>query len=105
VMTQFVEQHRQEIGIRIALGAMSRHVVALVLRWSLTMILPGLIFGIAGAAAATRLLQGLLYGVSAFDPVTFAATVIVLPTVAIVAAYLPARRAAEIDPNTTVRWE
>jgi len=47
----------------------------------------------------------LLYGVSAFDPVTFAATVIVLPTVAIVAAYLPARRAAEIDPNTTVRWE
>ena len=105
VMTQFVEQHRQEIGIRIALGAMSRHVVALVLRWSLMMILPGLIFGIAGAAAATRLLQGLLYGVSAFDPVTVAAAVIVLPTVAIVAAYLPARRAAEIDPNTTVRWE
>jgi putative ABC transport system permease protein len=105
VMTQFVEQHRQEIGIRIALGAMSRHVVALVLRWSLMMILPGLIFGIAGAAAATRLLQGLLYGVSAFDPVTFAAALIVLPTVATVAAYLPARRAAEIDPNTTVRWE
>jgi putative ABC transport system permease protein len=69
------------------------------------MILPGLIFGIAGAAAATRLLHGLLYGVSAFDPVTFAAAVIVLPAVAIVAAYLPARRAAEIDPNTTVRWE
>jgi len=105
VMTQFVEQRRQEIGIRIALGAMSRDVVSMVLRWSLLLILPGLACGIAGAAAASRLLPGFLYGISAFDPLTFAGVVIALPTVALAAACLAALRAAEIDPNTMLKSE
>jgi len=105
VMTQFVEQRRQEIGIRIALGAVSRDVVSMVLRWSLLLILPGLACGIAGAAAASRLLRGFLYGISAFDPLTFAGALVVLPTVALAAAYLPALRAAEIDPNTMLKSE
>ena len=104
-MTQLVEQRRQEIGIRIALGAMSRDVVSMVLRWSLLLILPGLACGIAGAAAASRLLQSFLYGISAFDPLTFAMVVLALPTVALAAAYLPALRAAEIDPNTMLKSE
>src|SRR5215467_11160277 len=105
IMTQFVEQRRQEIGIRIALGALSRDVISMVLRWSLLLILPGLTCGIAAAAAASRLLRGFLYGISAFDPFIFAGAVIALPTVAFAAAYLPALRAAEIDPNTMLKSE
>lgn len=105
VMMQFVEQRRQEIGIRIALGAVSKHVVGMVLRRTFMLILPGVIFGVAGAAVAGRWLQSLLYGVSPLDPFTFAIAIFALPMAAVVAAYLPARRAAEIDPNTTVRCE
>jgi len=105
VMKQFVEQRRAEIGIRLALGATPTNVVAMVLRWSLQLILPGLVFGIAAAAAATRLLRSLLYGISAFDPPTFAAVACILPAVGLAAAYFPARCAAEIDPNTVLKSE
>jgi predicted permease len=105
VMTQFVEQRRLEIGIRVALGAMAADVVIMVLRQSLLLIVPGLILGVVGAAAATRLLRGVLYEVSAFDPLSFAAVLIALPMVALVASYLPARRATQIDPSITLRSE
>lgn len=105
VMTQFVEQRRAEIGIRMALGAVSKDVVAMVLRWTLLLILPGLVFGMLGAAAVTRLLRSLLYGISAFDPLTFTAVALILPAVSLAAAYLPALRAVEIDPNTVLKSE
>jgi predicted permease len=105
VMTQFVEQRRHEIGIRLALGAMAGNVVVLILGRSLKLILGGSIVGTAGAVGASRLLRSLLYEVSPFDPLTFAAVLLALPLVAVVASYLPAQRAARMDPNLTLRYE
>jgi putative ABC transport system permease protein len=105
VMTQFAEQRRREIGIRIAVGAMAGDVVALILQRSLVLIFAGLVVGAAGAVAASRLLRGLLYHVSPFDPLTFAAVPVALLVVALFASYLPAQRAAGVDPNITLRYE
>jgi putative ABC transport system permease protein len=105
VMTQFVEQRRREIGVRIALGATAGNVVGLILQRSLLLILGGLIVGIAGAVAASRLLRSLLYQVSPSDPLTFAVVLLVLPAIAVRASYVPAKRATRIDPNVTLRCE
>ncbi len=100
-----VAQRIGEIGIRMALGAQQRDVLALVLRSGMRLTAIGMVFGIGGAAALTRLLSSLLFGVSAFDPVSFAAIVLLLTSVALIACYLPARRATKVNPLVALRYE
>jgi putative ABC transport system permease protein len=99
VIAYFVTRRTQEIGVRMALGASRGHVFALVLRqaaWALGL---GIAAGVGVSAAATRVLTTQLFGVSAYDPVTFAVVVITLTLVALVASLIPARRAASVDPT------
>jgi predicted permease len=105
VMAQMVEQRRRDIGIRMALGAVASDVRRLVLSHALQLTLYGFIAGLLGAAAVARLLRTFLFGVSALDPVTFAAVSILLAVVALLAAYIPAQRAANLDPILTLRSE
>jgi putative ABC transport system permease protein len=105
VMAYSVTQRTAEIGVRMALGAGRRHVSWLFLRPGLTQVAIGLVLGLAGAFALSRVLQTLLVGVTAGDPLTFAAVAIVLTLVAIVACLVPVRRAAAIAPITALRSE
>jgi predicted permease len=98
-----VRRRLREIGIRIALGGTAADVVRLILGSAWRMIAPGLVLGLAGAWAGTRALQGILFGTSPTDPVVLAATVLTLALVASVASYLPARRAARVDPIVVLR--
>jgi ABC-type antimicrobial peptide transport system permease subunit len=98
-----VSQRTREIGIRMALGAEQRGVMRMILSQGLTMVGIGLALGIAGALALSRVLEGLLYGVGPSDPLTFIAVGVVLFGVAIVACFLPARRATTIDPLLALR--
>lgn len=98
-----VAQRRRELGIRMALGAAGRQLTAMVLRQGLLMAAAGIVLGVAGAAAATRVISGLLFNVRATDPVTFAVTIAVLGAVAFVATAVPARRATKVDPVTALR--
>jgi len=91
--------------MRMALGATRRDIVSLILKQGLGMTLIGIAVGLAGAFALTRLFKSLLVGVSATDAMSFAVTTILLVTVALAAAYLPARRAARIDPLQALRNE
>jgi putative ABC transport system permease protein len=100
-----VAQRREEIGIRMALGAGRRAVLALILRDGLAILAIGIFGGLAGAFAVTRLLRSLLFGVSATDPMTFAVVAAVLAAVALVATLLPARRASRVDPLPALRAE
>jgi predicted permease len=103
VLAFAVSRRRPEIGIRIALGADGRRVVAEVLRRGMVPVVLGLVFGFAGAAAAARLLGSLLYGVGAADPVSYAAAGAVLLIAALAACVEPARRAAATDPMSVLR--
>jgi len=94
VIAALAAQRAPEIGMRMALGATSADIVSLVLRQSMGMTLAGIAIGLASAFAVTRLFKSLLVGVSATDGVSFAATTLLLLLVALVASYLPARRAA-----------
>jgi putative ABC transport system permease protein len=105
VLAYLVDQRRREFGIRIALGARSADVLALVLRQGLVPVAAGLIAGIAGALALTRLLKSLLYEVSATDPLIFGAVSVGLIAVSLAAMYIPARRAAQVDPLEALRQE
>jgi ABC-type antimicrobial peptide transport system permease subunit len=105
VMMQLAEQRRRDFGIRIALGASPSNIRALIVRRALRLTCLGLGLGLLGAAIATRLLGGFLYGISALNPSIFVAVVILLGAVAILASYLPARRAARVDPLETLRSE
>jgi putative ABC transport system permease protein len=105
VMAFLVAQRTQEMGIRMALGAQRTDVFALVLRSGLRMAGLGLAIGIAGAAAVTRLLAGMLYGVKPGDPLTFALASGFLIAVALVACWLPARSATRVDPMIALRYE
>ena len=98
-----VAERKREIGIRIALGALPSEVRSMVLGQGLKLTAIGLLLGLLGAAAATRLMEGFLFGVSAGDPFTYAATCGVFLMVAVLASYLPARRAMRIDPVTALR--
>ena len=105
VIAYSVAQRTREIGIRVALGASRRDVVALVVKAGLRWSLAGVIVGVAGALALSRLMTGLLFGVTASDPMTFAAMAVAMIGVAIAASYIPARRAASVDPIAALRAE
>jgi predicted permease len=103
VISYLVGERTREIGIRMALGAQRRDVVLLVVGHGAKMALIGVVVGIAGAMALTRLMQGALFGVSAHDPLTFSAVAVVLLTIALAASFVPARRAVRIDPGVALR--
>jgi ABC-type antimicrobial peptide transport system permease subunit len=100
-----VTERRREIGIRMALGATVGHVRHLVVGQTLAMAITGVTLGLLGAAWATRLLAGWLYGVSPLDPLTFAACGAFMLVVALLAAWLPTRRASRVDPVVALRGD
>jgi predicted permease len=105
VMAYSVAQRKRELGIRVALGADRGTVIGMVVRDGLKLTLLGAIIGLVGAAEAAKLLKGLLYGVSTLDPVAFTVVPLVLVAVATLAVYLPARRAARVDPMRVLKSE
>lgn len=105
VMALSVSQRTHEIGIRMAVGARPAEIVRMILRQGMGMVLAGMVFGVAGAFALTHAMKSLLFGVTPTDPVTFAGVAAVLVAAAFAACYLPARRAAQVDPLRALRTE
>ena len=105
VMAYLVNQGTREIGIRMALGATQSGIVSLVVRKGMALALSGVAAGLAGAFALTRLMRSLLFGVGPADPLTFIAISLFLTAIALLASYLPAQRAARIDPVVSLRYE
>ena len=104
-MSYAINQRTQEIGLRVALGASRFRVVQMVTRESVLLTLPGLLLGIVGAVVALRFICTMLVGVSATDPLTFLGAAAFLIAVAVLASYLPARRALRIDPMIALRCQ
>jgi putative ABC transport system permease protein len=104
-MSYTVAQRTHELGVRVALGAMRPEIVRLVLRQSVWLIAIGAALGLGGARAATRVLVALVRSVQPNDPATFAFVTIALALAALVASYLPARRASRVDPMVALRNE
>ena len=96
VISYLVNQRTQEIGIRMALGAQMRHIMQLILKHGVVLVALGVVIGLVAAVVLTRLMSHMLYGVTATDPATFGAIALLLTFVALVACYLPARRAAHV---------
>jgi ABC-type antimicrobial peptide transport system permease subunit len=105
VIAYLVRQGTREIGIRMALGATPERVAGMVVRGGMSIAAVGIAVGLAGALLATRFMESLLFGVAATDPATFGATAGLLAVMALVAAYVPARRAARVDPLISLRSE
>jgi ABC-type antimicrobial peptide transport system permease subunit len=105
VMTYAVGQRRQEIGVRIALGATRSDILRLVVGNGALLTLCGVTIGIVASLALSRIMQSLLFGVTATDAMTFTAVSLLLSAVALVATYIPAQKAARIDPTVALRCE
>ena len=105
VIAYSVGRRTREIGVRVALGATSRDVLTMILVQGLHPVLIGVIFGVVGSFALTRLMQSMLYGVKATDPLTLAAVIQLMIVVALLACFLPAHRAAKVDPVVALRYE
>jgi putative ABC transport system permease protein len=105
VMSYTVAQSTREMGIRIALGAQPHELLRMAVRRGIVMTVLGLVFGLAGSFLLKRVVEHLLYQVKTTDPLTYAAVSLLLLAVAMLAAYIPARRAAKVDPLVALRWE
>jgi putative ABC transport system permease protein len=105
LMSYLVAQRTKEIGIRVALGAQRRDVLKLVIRQGMAVALTGVSIGLAVALSVTRLMKSLLFGVTATDPATFAGVATLLAAVALLACYIPARRATYVDPTVALRQD
>jgi putative ABC transport system permease protein len=105
VMSYAVSQRTHEIGVRVALGAQLRDVLSLMVRRGVVLTVVGLAIGLVGAFGLTRVLSGVLFGVSATDPASYIGISLVLLTVGLVASYVPARRAAKVEPAVALRYE
>ena len=103
VISYIVSERTHEIGIRLALGAQSSTILRMILRQGLGLAIAGAGLGLAGAVIVTHLMAGLLYGVRPADPLTFAGVTLLLIGVAVLACFIPARRATKVDPMFTLR--
>jgi ABC-type antimicrobial peptide transport system permease subunit len=105
VISYSVAQRTHEIGIRAALGASAGSLLRLIVSRGLVLALIGLVIGVGGALGLTRVMERLLYGVGARDPMTMSSVAVVLAAVAVSACYIPARRATRVDPLVALRYE
>jgi putative ABC transport system permease protein len=105
VMSYSVAQRAPEIGIRLALGAARRDVIAVVMRQGMSMVGAGMVIGLAASAAITRVLRALLFGVSPTDPLVFISIALLVAATGAITIYLPARRASRLDPLAMLRSE
>src|SRR5262249_48663465 len=105
VLAYFVAERMREVGVRVALGAPTRDVMKVVMNQGMTLTLFGIGIGLISGFALARLMKSLLFGVSASDPLTFAAVAALLASVALLACYIPARRATKVDPVVALRCE
>jgi putative ABC transport system permease protein len=105
VLSFHVTRRHHELGVRMALGAPRRHVLGLMLAMGGRLVAIGLTLGIVASLASTRLLRSQLFGVQPADPLAYGAVIVVLGVVAVLACYVPARRAAAVDPMVALRQE